>query len=76
MTKDEALEEVRVTVSKFSDFLNERDPEHAINVIEPIKAGFTLFTLDNACKEALSWIDEQTKVEREKEKSPVPARNY
>jgi len=33
MNKDEALEEVRSTVSKFNDFLNERDPKHAINII-------------------------------------------
>jgi len=73
MNKDEALEEVRYTVSKFNTFLNETDPKHAINIIEPVNAGFTLSALDYACKATLSWIDEQMQqeLEREKEKSPV-----
>ena len=66
MTKDEALEEVRVTVSKFSDFLNETDPGHAINIIEPVNAGFTLSMLDDACRRVLSWIEEQKKQELER----------
>lgn len=70
MTKDAALEELRGTVSRFSDYLNETDPGHAINIIEPVNAGFTLCTLDEACRMVLSWIDEQTKLEREKEKFP------
>lgn len=63
MTKSEALEEVRDAVSRLHDFLNATDPEHAINIIEPVNAGFTLSELDDTCRRVLSWIDEQTKQE-------------
>ena len=66
MTKREALEEVRVTVSKFNDYLNETDPGHAINIIEPVNAGFTLSMLDDACRRVLSWVEEQAKKELER----------
>jgi len=66
MTKQQALEEVRDTVSKFNNFLNDTDPKHAINVIEPVNAGYTLDKLANTCMEVLSWIDEQTKMELER----------
>jgi len=71
MTKDEALEELRIIVSKLSDFLNSTDPRAAVNNIVPVNAGFTLSALDDACRGVLSWVEEQTKLEKEKEKSPV-----
>ena len=73
MTQREALEEIRFTVSKFNDFLNDTDPGHAINIIEPVNAGFTLSALDYTCREFLSRVEEQKKqeLEREKEKSPA-----
>lgn len=69
MNKDEALEEVRSTVSKFYDFISDVDPMSPINVIDPVNAGFTIFALDDACREFLSRVEEQVKLEREKEKS-------
>lgn len=64
---EEGLEEVRSTVSKFYDFISDADPISPINVVDLANAAFTRSTLDYACKEFLSRVEEQMRLEREKE---------
>jgi len=72
MTKREALEDALFTIKKTSDYLNETDPKHAINIIDAGYAAPTLIALADACDAAQFRIGVQIEEELESENDLLP----
>jgi len=63
MTRLEAIEETTSKISGLAKFLNDFDPKHPVNIVDPSFIEDPLMDLVSACDKATAWLKEEAEKE-------------